>query len=58
MKMKYKDINPINNNNQTHGYQEWYWSNGKLWLRCIMKNGLDIGYEENHGERVTIFHIK
>ncbi len=41
--------NIINKNNkfQLHGYQEWYYSNGKLCYKCFFnKNGIKVDYEE------------
>ena len=52
-----KDKIPTNSKDEYHGYHEWY-DGDDIWVRVVMKNGLDIGYEENHWERVTIFHIK
>jgi len=55
-KKKNKDIDPKNDKGQFHGYQEWYWFDN-LWLRIVMKNNMDVGYEENHHNRKTIYHI-
>ena len=40
-----------------HGYQEWYW-NDKLTLRCMMKKGRQINYEEYHGIKITKYTIR
>lgn len=45
--MEKKDIDPINNKKQFHGYQQWYWNN-KLWIRGNYINGLRFGYFESH----------
>lgn len=59
--MKYigqkQDIDPKNNKDQFHGYQEWY--NGtKLWIRCTHNHGKLIGYKETHRFLTTQFHIR
>lgn len=41
-----QDIDNINSKGENHGYQEWYNSDGKMWLRGTWKNGQEIGYEE------------
>jgi hypothetical protein len=40
-----KHIKNLNDKGDLHGYQEWYDNHG-LWLRGIVKNGIEIGYEE------------
>jgi hypothetical protein len=52
-----KSIENINNKNQYHGYQEWYWNN-KLGYRGNYKNNIEIGYEEWHNNTQTNFYIK
>jgi hypothetical protein len=41
-----KHIKNLNGKGELHGYQEWYGEYGELWLRGIVKNGIEIGYEE------------
>jgi len=41
-----KHIKNLNGKGDLHGYQEWYGEYGELWLRGIVKNGIEIGYEE------------
>ena len=53
-----KDINPINNNGQHHGYQEWYYVNYEIMLRGNYKNNIEIGYEEWHFHGTTNYYIK
>lgn len=56
-----KEINPRDDNGKAHGYQKWYWSYNKIWLRCFMKHGEPIAYEEihlKHGQSETNFYIK
>ncbi len=43
-----KNIINFNNKGQLHGYQEWYYTNGKLMCKCFFKNNIRIGYEEEH----------
>ena len=49
-------------NCQFHGYQEWYYTDGKIELRGVIKNGNIIGYIEIHAfsldRESTIFMIK
>ena len=52
------DIDPKNNKDEFHGYQEWYKTNGKIWLRGIMKNNLDLYYMERHTLKITYYHIR
>jgi len=60
-----KDIYNYNTKGQLHGYQErhmTYFLDGKvvfkITYRGIMKNNLDIGYEEYHTSKHTNFNIK
>ena len=41
-----ENITPRNKRGQYHGYQEWYYYNGKLGLRCNKRNGNSDGYRE------------
>jgi len=41
-----KNIEPINNKGQRHGYWEWYYRNGNLWYKCFFHNGKHVGYDE------------
>ena len=57
-----KDIRPVNSKGLYHGYQEWYYMNGNVKLRCMCKNGLVCGYFEWHSTEYrsikrTIFKI-
>lgn len=47
--MKSKDIRPLNDKNQAHGYWEMDW-NDKSWYKSYFINGKRIGYTEwyNH----------
>ena len=56
-----KNILHKNANGDWHGYQQWYDALNRLYLRCIFKNGLVIGYEECHSSyfnKETIFYIR
>lgn len=53
-----KGISPRDSNGQHHGYQEWYINNDKLELRCIMKHGEEIKYEEWHNWSETNYYIR
>lgn len=52
-----KEILQFNDKKQYHGYQEWYYGD-KLELRGVMKNDMEIGYEEWHEEKVTNYYIR
>jgi hypothetical protein len=52
------EIEPKNNKGEWHGYQEWYYPNGKLRCRGIMKHDLDVGYQEYHQYEETEFYIR
>lgn len=52
------DIDPTDENDLWHGYQEWYSFMNKLNLRLVMKHGAEIGYEEWHNEMETNFYIR
>jgi len=45
-----KDITPLNDKKQAHGYWEVYYSNGKLWYKCFLHNGKVVGYSEEEKE--------
>jgi len=56
--MKKKNIINYNTNGQRHGYHECYYSNGdSYFIRTTFKNGLSIGYCENHATKQTRYHI-
>ena len=52
-----RQIKPIDTKNNNHGYQE-----AKIYhsfvYRYKAKNGLEVGYNERHGSRITQFHIR
>ncbi len=56
-----KDITNRDYKGQLHGYQEWYYSNGNLVLKCYYNNYIEVDYEERYrlnGElKVKNFHI-
>jgi hypothetical protein len=52
-----EDIEPKNQKNQFHGYQEWY-SYEDIWYRGIFKHGMEFGYEEYHQDIETNFYIR
>ena len=52
------NINSFDSDGKKHGYQEWYWSNGQIWYRCVMKHNLEFGYEEWHNNKETNFYIR
>lgn len=52
-----EDITNVNYKEQYHGYQEWYYVD-ELYYRGKWKNGLEIGYEESHGYKLTLFYIR
>ena len=54
--MKEEIVN-FNSKEQYHGYQQWYWDN-TLVVRLNYKNGNEIGYEELHVLKKTIFYIR
>ena len=41
-----KNIEPVNDKGQKHGYWESYWPNGKLHYKCFWCNGKEVEYEE------------
>ncbi len=43
-----KSIINENSKGLLHGYQETYWSNGQLWLKCFYNNGIIADYEERY----------
>ena len=52
-----KTIINRNSKGEYHGYQEWYYHQ-KLGYRGKWKNGLEIGYEESHTWKHTIYYIR
>jgi hypothetical protein len=42
------NIDPKNENDEFHGYQEWYLNDGTVGARSTCKNGLYVGYHEFH----------
>jgi antitoxin component YwqK of YwqJK toxin-antitoxin module len=42
-----KNIKPLNNKEQRHGYWERYYD-GKLWFKRFYHNGKIVGYEEEY----------
>jgi len=53
-----KEIKPIDNKGKFHGYQERYYTNGKIWFRGKLIHGLVIGYSELHFINQTDFYIR
>ena len=53
-----KSIRNYNSKNETHGYQEFYYVNGKLSLRANFKNGSGVGYVEMHRFVQTLYIIR
>lgn len=46
-----KDIKPLNNNYQRHGYCEIYYDDGSIYYKGYYHNGKEVGYfEVYHGE--------
>jgi len=41
-----KDIMPVNDKGQRHGYWEWYSWNMELRFKCFYHNGKHVGYDE------------
>jgi len=41
-----KNITPLNDKGQRHGYWEYYWATGKIWFRCVYYNGKENGIDE------------
>ena len=56
-KSKIKDITNKNQKRQFHGYQEWYITNGKLWLKGKCVNDRHLGYVENNETKRAYFYI-
>ena len=57
-----KNIRSINNLGELHGYQEWYWLDSNLYLRCVTNKARIVGYYECHKasyetQLQTIFYI-
>ena len=57
-KQNKEDIDPKDNKGYYHGYQEWYWGNGKIWYRGKWIHGDRIGYSEWHDNKQTNFYIR
>ena len=43
-----KNITPLNQKNNAHGYWEWYWPNGSILCKCFYNNGKQVSYEEDY----------
>jgi len=43
---KNKNIKPLNNKGQAHGYWEAYWPSGHLMMKTFYHNGKGVGYSE------------
>jgi len=43
-----KNMTPKNENNQPHGYWEYYRWSGKLWYKYLYINGVKIGFGEQY----------
>ncbi len=41
-----KSIINRNDKGKLHGYQEWYWPNGKLYFKSFYNNNLPVDYQE------------
>ena len=41
-----KNITPLNQKNNAHGYWEWYYTNGSVMYKCFYYNGKRVGYSE------------
>ena len=52
------DIEPRNENDEFHGYQEWYLNDGTVGARSMYKNGEEVGYDEWHSAEETSFFIR
>ena len=58
-----KNITQHNQKGLPHGYWEWYYPNGSLWLKGFFNNGKEVGYSEwyryDNGNELTkkTFHI-
>ncbi len=56
-----KEIINRNSKGQHHGYQEGYYSNGNLWVKCFHNNGILVDYQEfyytNGNLKTKTFHI-
>ncbi len=56
-----RDIENYNSKGLYHGYQEWYFSNGNIGLKCYFNNDIEVDYEEryrlNGKLKVKNFHI-
>ncbi len=50
-------IKPRDSKNLPHGYQEAKIDDSFVY-RYKAKNGLEVGYYEKHGSKITIFHIR
>jgi len=54
----YKEIINRNDKGERHGYQEEYYSDGKLAYRGQSKNNFDVGYQEYHYLTETEYYIR
>ena len=54
----YVKLKPFDSEGRGHGYQQWYYGNGVIWYRCVMKHGAEMGYEEWHNNKETNFYIR
>ncbi len=55
-----KNITNKNDKGQWDGYQEYYWSNGDLIVKCFFNNGVLVDYQEFHldvDKLEKVFHI-
>jgi hypothetical protein len=55
-----KDITPLNEKKQRHGYWELYSDDGKIWFKRFYVNGQKIGYGEclTYGNNISLkFHL-
>ena len=50
-------IRTYNRKGQSHGYQEAKIDDSFVY-RYKTKNDLEVGYNERHGSKITIFHIR
>ena len=56
--MKNKDIKPLNENGQPHGYWESYYYNGQLHYKGNFVNGKQHGYWEYYYENGNLNQIR
>jgi hypothetical protein len=53
-----KEIRSLNTKGMLHGYQELYYTKGKLSFRGKTKNGFGVGYIESHRFVQTLYKIR